>query len=519
MSVSSFIEGGAPFYKLPGAAPGAPGFVLGSVGLNTVEWVSGTALAAASYTDYTLDVLATSGTPLPGSPTAIAACAFTPVIADGASRTRVDVYFMGGSFEGLPVGSETYIFQFRQNIPGPRVSGNSLCGATVSTSTRDGVERERELASFQFLLQPSAEEFIAVRTASDGVGTGENSDDIRGFSLWYLSDDVPPDPPAPPDATQVELNKIAIEALQDDVSGISAADVDRDAAILANTEAVAGLILETELLAEKQTTQQLEINANRLDIDFLLAQQPPANRYIYLNGTAGYLNFSAGGGDYLDFTKSWTVALSLEGLPDNPVDNHPLSCFGSGLVSLTLKRGSAPGTGNWGSYNSSNQNLYQTTGRFNANTWYAPGAASRVMWTYDATLKRLAYWLQEVAGGAFARRAYLAVPDTAIAAQGLGNDLCFGKAWTGEGGALFQGDWWNGGVNNLIAAKEVLTDSDIAELWQSGSDIEDMAVYAKLTSYVKLGESAYPAIVDVKGTLTGGSLIGGEAADFRDISA
>lgn len=516
MSVSSFIVGGAPFYKLPGDAPGAPGMVLTSTGQNSVGWVSGGAALSAEYVEYTLDANFSPGVPIGEGDTATAWVAQTPVFIDGAAKTRVDFYIDDSTITGIVEGETEYYLQFRETIPGP-LSG-TLSNACTTTSTRGGTT-STQLTEYLFVDQGGGNEFLRVTCAPGVAGPAlQSKDELQAFGLWYLSNDAPPAPPSPPDATQVELNKQAIAALEGEVSSIEAADVDRDDAILANTQAVAGLMTETDLLAEKQTAQQLEINANRSDIDFLLAQQPPANRYIFLNGTGGYLNFSGGGGDYLDFTKSWTVALSLEGLPDNPVDNHPLSCFGSGQVSLTLKRSGAPGSGNWGSFNSSNQNLYQTTGRFNANTWYAPGGASRVMWTFSHTEKRLAYWLQEVAGAAFARRAYIAVPDSAIAAQGLGNDLCFGKAWTGEGGALFQGDWWNGGVNSMICAKEVLTDSDIAELWQSGGEIEDMAVYAKLTSYVKLGEEAYPSIVDVKGTLTGGSLIGGSPADFRDIT-
>ena len=80
----------------------------------------------------------------------------------------------------------------------------------------------------------------------------------------------------------------------------------------------------------------------------------------------------------------------------------------------------------------------------------------------------MAYWLQQVAGGTFACPASITVPQSSVDAQVVGDDFCFGKAWTGEGGALFQGDWWNGGVNDLIAAKVVLTDDQISEWMTSG---------------------------------------------------
>ena len=109
-----------------------------------------------------------------------------------------------------------------------------------------------------------------------------------------------------------------------------------ETAIAANIQAIADLATDVAL--------------NRDDIDFLLSQQPNPPKYIYLNGTSAYLNFAAGGGDYLDLTKSWSVGIRLEGLPDNDPDSHPLSCFGSGKVALTLKRESAPLVGNWGGF-------------------------------------------------------------------------------------------------------------------------------------------------------------------------
>ena len=111
------------------------------------------------------------------------------------------------------------------------------------------------------------------------------------------------------------------------------------------------------------------------------------------------------------------------------------------------------------------------------------------------------------------------MPQSAVDAQEVGDDFCFGKAWTGEGGALFQGDWWNGGVNDLIAAKVVLTDDQISEWMTSGGDVPDMAMYSALSTYCKLGEQPFPLLKDELGTLSSGQLIGGQASDFRESSA
>ena len=224
------------------------------------------------------------------------------------------------------------------------------------------------------------------------------------------------------------------------------AEIVNAGAISANIDAIAAIVSDVVDLADKQTTQGIDITANRVDIDYLLAQQPAADYYIFLQGVSAYINFTAGGDDLLDFTKSWSVGISLEGLPDNPVDNFSLALFGSGQASLALKRGAPPGgPGQWPSYNTTAWNLYDTAARFNSNVWYPIGPSSRVLYTYDHTTKRLAYWLQEQAGGTFARRAFILVPDTAIAAQVVGPGFCFGKAWTGPGGDLFTGHFWNGG--------------------------------------------------------------------------
>ena len=72
-------------------------------------------------------------------------------------------------------------------------------------------------------------------------------------------------------------------------------------------------------------------------------------------------------------------------------------------------------------------------------------------------------------------------------------------------------------MNGLIAAKEVLTDSDISEFFQAGGPVPDMALYSKLSTWAPLGTDTYPNIVDLKGGLTGGTLVGGLPEDFREV--
>ena len=73
-------------------------------------------------------------------------------------------------------------------------------------------------------------------------------------------------------------------------------------------------------------------------------------------------------------------------------------------------------------------------------------------------------------------------------------------------------------MNGLIAAKEVLTDGDISEWFQAGGPVQDMNLYSKLTTWAPLGNDTYPNIVDLKGGLTGGTLIGGLPEDFKELS-
>ena len=134
-----------------------------------------------------------------------------------------------------------------------------------------------------------------------------------------------------------------VDALESAVDAVEGAEQVNTDAISANVDAIAALASDVEDLADKQTLQGTAIAANRADIDYLLAQQPAADHYIYLNGASAYINFTAGGGDLLGLTKSWTVAIRFEGLPNNPVDDFPLITFGSGQVSLTLKRSAPPG--------------------------------------------------------------------------------------------------------------------------------------------------------------------------------
>ena len=74
------------------------------------------------------------------------------------------------------------------------------------------------------------------------------------------------------------------------------------------------------------------------------------------------------------------------------------------------------------------------------------------------------------------------------------------------------------GGKGLIAAKDVLTDDNVSEWFQAGGPVPDMALYPKLSTWPTLGTDSYPTIVDLKGGLTGGTLVGGLPEDFKEVS-
>ena len=169
-----------------------------------------------------------------------------------------------------------------------------------------------------------------------------------------------------------------------------------------------------------------------------------------------------------------------------------------------------------GIYLTSNDDLYDSATRAQANTWYSPTPTSRLLFVFSASEKRLKYYLGQP-GGPFYQRANLAIPDTMIAAQTVTNKFYISRPFDGPGGPTFDGSRWGpGGVDNFIASLEALTTADVTEFYEGGATIPEMSLYSKLSSYCMLGEKPFPQVVDLKGNLTGGSLVGGVETDYRD---
>ena len=250
-------------------------------------------------------------------------------------------------------------------------------------------------------------------------------------------------------------------------------------------------------------------------IEDLAAAGNQASRYIELDGDNDYIEFTGlqgGTQNVLDWSKSWSIGITLVGIASITTDNKFTPLFTNGGNGIYLRRG---GT-NWGMYVTGNGNY--THG---ANTWYAPSATSRLLFTYDASTYRLKYYLGEPATGQYAMRANLAVNSTVRSANQVGSSLKVGSDASlvaNNSSSLSQAGVlaWDGGVNNLIIADRVLGGTSIDEFFQTGEAFTEHEYYTDLTTYARLGEDNFPDVVDSKGNATG-ALINGAANDFVDI--
>jgi len=241
-------------------------------------------------------------------------------------------------------------------------------------------------------------------------------------------------------------------------------------------------------------------------IEDLQAAGNQASKYIELDGANDYIEFTGLGGgtqNVLNWNQNWSIGLTLVGLTDTTSDNQMMTLFSNGNNAIFLRRG---GT-NWGMYVTGDANL-----QHGANTWYAPNATSRILFTHDAATRRLKYYLGDPAAGTYAMRANLAISSNTYTPNQVGTSLCVGKAVSTNIGGIA----WDGGVNNLIISDQVLVGPQVDEFFQTGEDFTTHEYYADLTTYARLGEDSYPAVVDSKGNATG-TLVNGAADDFVDI--
>lgn len=241
-----------------------------------------------------------------------------------------------------------------------------------------------------------------------------------------------------------------------------------------------------------------------------------ANKYIELDGVNDYINFGSidSSVNALDFTKDWSIGMTFVGIT-GASSSLNMTLFSRKGVHITLK--AQEGSTNWGLYVTSDNSLYSADKRATANTWVRPSQFDRILFTYNATEKRLKYFIGNQSTGVYVQRANLLISDAMITNQNIDQTLSIGKEWTGEGGASFSGINLHAGVDNLVVSNIAFTGPHLTEYFQTGSEFKDMELYPDLVSYVKCGEDTFPAVIDEKGKLTEGTLINGTAEDFKDI--
>ena len=267
-----------------------------------------------------------------------------------------------------------------------------------------------------------------------------------------------------------------------------------------------------------------DIKVASFDGDSIYAAGYQADNYIQLDGVNDHIDLPTLGGatdDLLDFTKEWSLGITLVGV-DAPSSAKKMTLFSRGGVHITLL--AQQGSTNWGLYVTSDNDLYNTTKRAQANTWYAPGDFSRILFTYNPTTKYLKYYLGDPSTGSYGQRANLSISQTMIDGQNITGGIKIGAEWTGVGGSNFSGYHWDGGVNNFIASDMVFTGPFLDEYFQDVSGDPDAPssdsfttaeYYDDVIAFCKLGEDTYPNVVDTLGNITNGELIGGTEDDFK----
>jgi hypothetical protein len=233
-----------------------------------------------------------------------------------------------------------------------------------------------------------------------------------------------------------------------------------------------------------------------------------ANRYIELDGVNDYIEFPNGNNHALDWTKNFTIGVTLVGVQSGS-DSKFISLFSNGNNFISLRRGGS----NWGLYVTSNGNGYQ----HGANTWFTPTDFSRFLFAYNATTKRLKWFSGDPSTGTFSQIANLLVQDSVISGNSPNGNLCIGKYHDSSAGSTFDLHYWDGGFNNLIVSDMEFTGPHLTEYFQTGEAFTEMELYGDVTAYAKLGEDTFPNVTDEKGLLTGGYLVNGTADDFKDI--
>lgn len=226
-----------------------------------------------------------------------------------------------------------------------------------------------------------------------------------------------------------------------------------------------------------------------------------ANSYIALDGSNDYIEFAGKGAanaGLLDWDADWSIGINLMDF-EVKSDQQFLCLFKSGSNAIFLRRG---GT-NYGLYVTGNNGAT----KIGANTWYAPEAGGKLLFTYDGTTnKRLAYYIGK-ADGTFAQRANYLVNTANIGGNTPGAEFCIGKP-------AANSIYYHGGLNNLVTADEKFAGPILDEYFAVQETYDQAGFYGDLSTWAKLGEDPFPTVVDTLSDLTGGELKNGTESDF-----
>lgn len=217
-----------------------------------------------------------------------------------------------------------------------------------------------------------------------------------------------------------------------------------------------------------------------------------AGKYIKLDGTNNYIEFSNADTDILDFSKQWAVSLKMKNV-SGVNDSSYTIVYKRGNNEITLRKGGS----NWGIYVYANGSAIAQ-----ANTWYAPTFDSDVVFICTGT--HLEYYLNGV------RRAYLSFNSN------VSNNDPSGNLLIGKNGN--NGGYWYGGIVNamfLKGASSQLSSTQVNE-YRNTAVPSQLSYYNSIIDYVEFGDDAFPNVSGVKGSLSG-SLIGGQEEDFVNI--
>ncbi len=207
----------------------------------------------------------------------------------------------------------------------------------------------------------------------------------------------------------------------------------------------------------------------------------PDSHFINLDGSNDYLEMYDVPAGVLDFTSSWAVGIELENV-STINDSTYTTLFSRGTNKITLRKGN----GNWGCYFYANNNSVAQ-----ANTWVAPTAGSKVLFTCNGT--QVKYYLN----GSLRSTTTLNATNVASHNDASGN-LLYGKGFGNS-------SHWFGGINNMLVMTDptALGSNQVTEYFGS-KDVTKMSFYANdVTDFLPLGERDYNTLLGTKGAITG----------------